>query len=70
MVLYTGAPLSHSVDPAFLFTPSRSVQKPGSAGCLGSNVMEGNAAFTLWPKGTHMYAAMFPYLTIFPLCFP
>ncbi|OCT60705.1 hypothetical protein XELAEV_18046726mg [Xenopus laevis] len=70
MVLYTGAPLSHSVDHAFLFTPSLSVQKPGSAGCLGSNGMERNAVFTLWLKGAYMYAAMFPYLTIASLCFP
>ncbi|OCT60643.1 hypothetical protein XELAEV_18046663mg [Xenopus laevis] len=66
MVLYTGAPLSHPVYPAFFFTSSLSVQKPGSAGCLGSNGLEGNAAFTLWLKGTHMYAAIFPSFPLLP----
>ncbi|OCT55901.1 hypothetical protein XELAEV_18001113mg [Xenopus laevis] len=34
MVLYTGAPIRHSVDPVFLFTPSLSLQMPGSEGYL------------------------------------
>ncbi|OCT60706.1 hypothetical protein XELAEV_18046727mg [Xenopus laevis] len=46
MVFYTRATISHSVDPAFLFTPSLSLQKPGSVDYLGSNGMERNAEFT------------------------
>ncbi|OCT77953.1 hypothetical protein XELAEV_18029051mg [Xenopus laevis] len=53
----------------------------GSAGCPGSNEMERNAAFIMWLKCAHVYAALFPslshpftavpYVTIFPpLRFP